>query len=44
MQEKIEYLGHIISVVGVQVDQKKIEAMVDWPLPKDVSALRYSWD
>ena len=40
VQEELEYLGHIISVKGVQLDQRKIEAMVDWPLPKDVSALR----
>ena len=35
-QEQIEYLGHIVSGNGVQADQRKIEAMVDWPLPKDM--------
>ncbi|XP_038979199.1 uncharacterized protein LOC120109538 [Phoenix dactylifera] len=39
-QKELEYLGHIISGEGVKVDQRKIEAMVDWPLPKNISALR----
>ncbi|XP_041024018.1 uncharacterized protein LOC121264784 [Juglans microcarpa x Juglans regia] len=37
---ELEYLGHFISGEGVKVDQRKIEAMVDWPLPNNVSALR----
>ncbi|KAF5475241.1 hypothetical protein F2P56_007070, partial [Juglans regia] len=40
MEKELEYLGHFISGEGVKVDQRKIEAMVDWPLPSDVSALR----
>ncbi|KAK0595099.1 hypothetical protein LWI29_003584 [Acer saccharum] len=40
VQEELQYLGHIISSAGVKVDPRKIEAMVDWPLPKDVSTLR----
>ncbi|KAL5827324.1 hypothetical protein ACOSQ4_019121 [Xanthoceras sorbifolium] len=40
VKEELEYLGHFISINGVRVDPRKIEAMVDWPLPKDVSALR----
>ncbi|KAL5838392.1 hypothetical protein ACOSQ3_015561 [Xanthoceras sorbifolium] len=40
VKEELEYLGHFISMNGVRVDPRKIEAMVDWPLPKDVSALR----
>ncbi|XP_038988817.1 uncharacterized mitochondrial protein AtMg00860-like [Phoenix dactylifera] len=38
-QPELEYLGHIISG-GVRVDQRKIEAMVDWPLSKNILALR----
>ena len=40
VQEELQYIGHIISGAGVKVDLRKIEAMVDWPLPKDVSTLR----
>ncbi|XP_042980015.1 uncharacterized protein LOC122310203 [Carya illinoinensis] len=40
MEKELEYLGHFISGEGVKVDQRKIEAMVDWPLPHDISALR----
>ena len=39
-QESIDYLGHIMSARGVQVDPQKIVAMVDWPLPKSVKQLR----
>ncbi|XP_068657859.1 uncharacterized mitochondrial protein AtMg00860-like [Aristolochia californica] len=34
------YLGHIISVVGVKVDQSKIQAVIDWPPPTSITALR----
>ncbi|KAL5813527.1 hypothetical protein ACOSQ3_024281 [Xanthoceras sorbifolium] len=40
VKDELEYLGHFISEKGVKVDTRKVEAMVDWPLPKDVSALR----
>lgn len=37
---QVEYLGHIISVVGVVVDPSKVEDMLSWPPPKDVKGLR----
>jgi hypothetical protein len=37
---EIEYLGHIVSAQGVCADPGKIQAMVDWPLPKTLKALR----
>ena len=40
VQEELEYLRHIISGKGVKVDNKKIETMVDWPLPSNITALR----
>ncbi|XP_042976318.1 uncharacterized protein LOC122307482 [Carya illinoinensis] len=36
MKKELEYLGHFISGDGVKVYHRKIEAMVDWPLPKDI--------
>ncbi|XP_074374544.1 uncharacterized protein LOC141714951 [Apium graveolens] len=36
----IGYLGHVISALGVEVDREKIEAMVEWPQPKNLRELR----
>jgi hypothetical protein len=36
----IEYLGHIVSHEGVKVDPNKINAMMDWPIPKTLKNLR----
>jgi len=36
----LKYLGHIITNHGVKVDTSKVEAMVAWPRPTNVSALR----
>ena len=32
-QREVEYLGHIVSEKGIQTDPKKIEAIVNWPIP-----------
>jgi hypothetical protein len=39
-QKKIQYLGHIISKDGIAVDPKKIEAIREWPAPKNVIEVR----
>lgn len=39
-QEKVEYLGHSLSHVGYGTTDKKVEKIVKWPAPHDVSELR----
>ena len=39
-EEKLEYLGHVISTHGVEVDQSKLEAMLNWLVPRNVKELR----
>ncbi|KAL5565238.1 hypothetical protein UlMin_028402 [Ulmus minor] len=39
-KQELEYLGHIVTHQGVKVDNKKIEAMVSWPQPANITDLR----
>lgn len=39
-KSELEYLGHIISSSGVAVDPAKVDAMLTWPIPKDLKGLR----
>ncbi|XP_017406464.1 uncharacterized mitochondrial protein AtMg00860-like [Vigna angularis] len=39
-QLQLDYLGHIISKDSVAVDPTKVEAMTNWPFPKNANALR----
>jgi hypothetical protein len=34
---QIHYLGHIISEEGIEVDHEKIEAIIGWSTPKNVT-------
>jgi hypothetical protein len=36
-QSKIHYLGHVISDKGIVVDPAKVEAIMEWPVPMNVS-------
>ena len=38
--DRVTFLGHVISVEGVSVDLQKIEAVVNWKSPKNVSEVR----
>ena len=37
---KIHYLGHIILGEGISIDPKKIEAITNWPTPRNVIDVR----
>lgn len=33
-------LGHVISAQGVELDPSKVQAVLDWPIPQNVKAVR----
>ena len=39
-RDRIQYLGHIISKEGISVDLEKIEAIMNWPTPRNVTDVR----
>ena len=39
-QAQVEYLGHVITKKGAATDPYKIRAMIEWPRPKALQALR----
>ena len=38
--EQVAFLGHVVSKDGIQVDPKKIEAVIDWPSPTTVTEIK----
>ena len=38
--QEMEFLGHVVGTEGVKVDPKKVQAVKDWPTPKDVKEVR----
>ncbi|KAK8584145.1 hypothetical protein V6N12_068393 [Hibiscus sabdariffa] len=38
--DEVIFLGHVISVEGIKVDPKKIQSIMDWRPPKNVSEVR----
>ena len=38
--DRVTFLGHVISTEGVSVDPQKIETVISWKLPKNVSEVR----
>jgi hypothetical protein len=39
-QSRIQYLGHVISDEGIAVDLAKVEAIMEWPVPMNVTEVR----
>ena len=39
-EDRIHYLGHIISDKGIYVDPEKVESMMNWPTPRNLTDLR----
>jgi hypothetical protein len=39
-KHNIDYLGHVISASGVSTDPSKIQAIQQWPIPKNIKQLR----
>lgn len=37
---QLAYLGHVVSAKGVAVDGSKVQAMLQWPLPRNLKELR----
>ena len=35
-QLQVEYLGHIISIEGIEADPRKVESMMKWLKPENV--------
>jgi len=38
--EKIVFLGYVVTVQGIEMDEEKVKAIGDWPTPKSVSEVR----
>ena len=38
--DKVVFLGHIVSKEGIMVDPAKIEAVMQWTQPKNVTEIR----
>ncbi|KAK3104661.1 hypothetical protein FSP39_007335 [Pinctada imbricata] len=38
--KEVEYLGHVISESGTATSKDKIQVIIDWPVPKNVTEVR----
>lgn len=39
-QREVSFLGHVVNADGIAVQQYKVQAVRDWPVPKDKRAVR----
>ncbi|GKA17987.1 hypothetical protein Tco_0697824 [Tanacetum coccineum] len=42
-QQRIEYLGHIVMGVGVEMDPAKVTAVPNWPIPVHIATPCFPW-
>jgi transposase InsO family protein len=40
LRTQVEFLGHIVSAEGIGTDPRKIEAVLDWPIPSNLTEVR----
>ena len=40
LRREVRYLGHVVSEQGVATEPEKVQAIVTWPRPTDVTAVR----
>ena len=40
MQERVKFLGSIISKDGIAPDPAKVRAITEWPIPTDLKQVR----
>ena len=40
LQQRVDFLGHVLSAKGVEVQQEKISSIQDWPTPRNIKELR----
>ena len=39
-QSKVTYLGYIVNENGVKVDARKLEAVAEWPIPRNMTEVK----
>jgi len=40
LQKKVSFLGHVVSDKGIEMQNDKLSAVRDWPVPKNVHEVR----
>jgi len=43
LQQKVDFLGHVLSAKGIEVQDAKIATIRDWPSPRNLRELRSFW-
>jgi hypothetical protein len=38
--EKVVFLGYVVSTTGIEVDEEKVKAIKEWPMPKNITEVR----